>query len=153
MNPKKLIFILSIVALILFSGCTGKDTTPQTEKDTTPQTGKTTEEMEEIFQTAQQENKPIMIYFWANWSKYCAGFKTKTLENPQVKKILEEDYVLVEINLDIDKEVAQQYGVRNVPYLVLMDPKGNILEKVVGDVEPSYLLPIVMQIREKVRGK
>jgi thioredoxin-related protein len=109
--------------------------------------------LEEGFQIAQQENKPIMIYFWAIWCQYCAKFQTDTLGNPEVKKILEEDYVLVAIDLDIDREVAQQYGVSYPPYLVFMDPKGNILQTVPGAVEPGYLLPIVTQVREKVRGK
>jgi len=109
--------------------------------------------LEEGFQIAQQENKPIMMYFWAIWCQYCAGFQTKTLGNPEVKNILENDYVLVAMDLDIDREVAQQYGVSYPPYLVFMDPKGNILERVPGAVEPGYLLPIVTQVREKVRGK
>lgn len=109
--------------------------------------------LEEGFQIAQQENKPVMMYFWAIWCQYCAGFQTKTLGNSDVKKILEEDYVLVAMDLDIDREVAQQYGVSYPPYLVFMDPKGTILERVPGAVEPGYLLPIVTQVREKVRGK
>jgi thioredoxin-related protein len=109
--------------------------------------------LDEGFQIAQQENKPVMIYFWAIWCQYCAGFQTKTLGNPDVKKILENDYVLVAMDLDIDREVSQQYGVSYPPYLVFMDPKGNVLERVPGAVGPDYLLPIITQVREKVRGK
>ncbi|MCX9085554.1 MAG: thioredoxin family protein [Candidatus Methanoperedens sp.] len=109
--------------------------------------------LEESFQIAQQENKPIMMYFWAIWCQYCAKFQTDTLGNPQVKKILEEDYVLVAMDLDIDREVAQKYGVSYPPYLVFMDPKGKVLERVPGAVGPEYLLPIVTQVRETVRGK
>ena len=79
--------------------------------------------LEEGFQIAQQENKPVMVYFWAIWCQYCAGFQIKTLGNPDVKKILEEDYVLVAMDLDIDREVAQEYGVSYPPYLVLISPK------------------------------
>jgi thioredoxin-related protein len=109
--------------------------------------------LEEGFQIAQQENKPILMYFWAIWCQYCARFQTDTLGNPQVKKILEEDYVLVAMDLDIDREVAQQYGVSYPPYLVFMDPKGKVLERVPGAVGPEYLLPIVTQVNETVRGK
>ena len=109
--------------------------------------------LEEGFQIATQENKPVMVYFWAIWCQYCARFQTDTLGNPEVKNILEEDYVLVAMDLDIDREVAQQYGVSYPPYLIFMDPKGTVLERVPGAVEPGYLLPIVTQVREKVRGK
>jgi thioredoxin-related protein len=109
--------------------------------------------LEEGFQIAQQENKPVMMYFWAIWCQYCARFQTDTLGNTQVKKILEEDYVLVSMDLDIDREVAQQYGVSYPPYLVFMDPNGKILERVPGAVEADYLLPIVTKIRDDVRRK
>ncbi len=109
--------------------------------------------LEESFQIAQQENKPIMMYFWAIWCQYCARFQTDTLGNPQVKKILEEDYVLVAMDLDVDREVAQQYGVSYPPYLVFMDPKGNIKERVPGAVDADYLLPIVTKVRDEVRSK
>jgi thioredoxin-related protein len=109
--------------------------------------------LEEGFQIAAQENKPIMMYFWAIWCQYCAMFQTETLGNPDIKKILEEDYVLVAMDIDSDSEVAQQYGVRDPPYLVFMDPKGTVLKRVPGAVKPYDLLPIVMQVREKVRGK
>ncbi|MCX9085461.1 MAG: thioredoxin family protein [Candidatus Methanoperedens sp.] len=109
--------------------------------------------LEEGVEIAKIENKPIMMYFWAIWCQYCARFQTDTLGNPKVKKILEEDYVLVAMDLDIDREVAQQYGVSYPPYLVFMDPNRNVLDRVPGAVEPDYLLPIVTKVKETVRGK
>jgi thioredoxin-related protein len=94
-----------------------------------------------------------MMYFWAVWCQYCAKFQTDTLGNPQVKQILENDYVLVAMDLDVDRDVSNTYGVSYPPYLIFMDPKGNVLERVPGAVGPDYLLPIVTQIRDKVRSK
>ena len=105
------------------------------------------------FQKAQQENKPVMMYFWAIWCQYCAKFQTDTLGNPQVKQILENDYVLVAMDLDVDRDVSNKYSVSYPPYLIFMDAKGNVLQRVPGAVGPDYLLPIVTQIRDKVRSK
>jgi len=109
--------------------------------------------LDQGFQIAQQENKPIMMYFWAIWCQYCAKFQTDTLGNPQVKNILENDYVLVAMDLDVDKDVASNYGVSYPPYLIFMDGKGNVLQRVPGAVGPDYLLPIVTEVRDKVRSK
>ncbi len=109
--------------------------------------------LEEGFQIAKQEQKPIMMYFWAIWCQYCAKFQTDTLGNPQVKKILEGDYVLVAMDLDVDRDVASQYGVSYPPYLVFMDTNGTVLQRVPGAVDADYLLPIVTDIRDKVRRK
>lgn len=57
------------------------------------------------------------------------------------------------MDLDIDRAVAQKYGVSYPPYLVFMDPKGNVLQRVPGAVDANYLLPIVTQVRDQVRKK
>ncbi|VVB92969.1 Thiol:disulfide interchange protein DsbD [uncultured archaeon] len=105
------------------------------------------------FLEAQQQKKPVMVYFWAIWCQYCAGFQTNTLGNPQVKQILENDYVLVAMDLDVDRDVSGRYGVSYPPYLIFMDPNGNILQRIPGAVGPDYLLPIVTQVRDTVRSK
>jgi thiol:disulfide interchange protein len=109
--------------------------------------------LEKGFQIAQQEKKPVMVYFWAIWCQYCAGFQTNTLGNPQVKQILENDYVLVAMDLDVDRDVSNRYGVSYPPYLIFMDPNGTVLQRIPGAVGPDYLLPIVTQIRDTVRSK
>jgi len=109
--------------------------------------------LEKGFQIAKQEKKPVMVYFWAIWCQYCAKFQTDTLGNPQVKQILENDYVLVAMDLDVDRDATNRYGVSYPPYLVFMDPDGNVLQRVPGAVGPDYLLPVVTQVRDTVRSK
>jgi len=104
-------------------------------------------------QKAQQENKPVAVYFWAIWCQYCAKFQSDTLGNPQVKEILEKDYVLVAMDLDIDKDVARKYGVSYPPYVLFLDGNDKVLERVPGAVDANYFLPIVTRVRDQVRGK
>ncbi|PWB56995.1 MAG: hypothetical protein C3F06_00450 [Candidatus Methanoperedenaceae archaeon] len=160
MRTKKLISILVLVLILsfaYFSYKTALSNFTLSDKNNSYLGGikfhRSAAGLEESFQIAQQENKPVLMYFWAIWCQYCARFQTDTLGNPQVKKILEEDYVLVAMDLDIDRDVAQQYGVSYPPYLVIMDPKGNIKERVPGAVDADYLLPIVTKIRDDVRRK
>ena len=105
------------------------------------------------FQLAQEQNKPIAVYFWAIWCQYCAGFQANTLGNPDVTKILQEDYVLVAMDLDIDRDVANTYRVTAPPAVVFLDPKGNELDRISGAVDANYFLPIATQVRDKVRSK
>ncbi len=105
------------------------------------------------FQIAQQENKPIAMYFWAIWCQNCSEFQSDTFANPQVREILKEDYVLVAIDLDIDRKVAHKYNVSYPPYVVLLDKNDNVIERVAGTVKPDTFLPIVTQAREQIRDK
>ncbi len=109
--------------------------------------------LEKGFQIASQENKPVIVYFWAIWCQYCAKFQTDTLGNPQVKKILEEDYVLVAMDLDVDSDMKYKYGVGAPPYVLFLDGNGNVLERIPGAVDANYFLPIVTQVRDAVRSK
>jgi len=160
MRTKKLVSILALILILsfaYFSFNTAVQNFTLSDKNSSYLGGikfhRAAAGLEEGFQIAQQENKPVMMYFWAIWCQYCARFQTDTLGNPQVKKILEEEYVLVAMDLDIDREVAQQYGVNYPPYLVFMDTKGNVLQRVPGAVEADYLLPIVTKVRDDVRRK
>jgi thioredoxin-related protein len=160
MRTKKLVSLIVLVLILLFayfSYYTALNNFTLSDKNNSYLGGikfhRAAAGLEEGLQIAQQEDKPVMMYFWAIWCQYCARFQTDTLGNPQVKKILEEDYVLVAMDLDIDRGVAQQYGVSYPPYLVFMDQNGKVLERVPGAVEANYLLPIVTKVRDDVRRK
>jgi thiol:disulfide interchange protein len=104
---------------------------------------------------AIQEHKPVAIYFWAIWCQYCAKFQTDTLGNPQVKKILENDFVLVAMDLDVDRDISNNYQVLAPPTVIFLDDKGNEMRdfRITGAVDASTFLPIVTQVRDTVRSK
>jgi thioredoxin-related protein len=109
--------------------------------------------LEKGFEIASQENKPIVVYFWAIWCQYCAKFQSDTLGNPQIKKILEDDYVLVAMDLDIDRDISSKYGVSYPPYVLFLDSKGNVIDRIAGAVDAGTFLPVVTKVRDQVRGK
>jgi thioredoxin-related protein len=109
--------------------------------------------LDSSLQVAQQENKPVAIYFWAIWCQYCAKFQSDTLGNPQVKKILEDDYVLVAMDLDINRDAANNYRVSAPPAVVFLDANGKELDRISGAVDADYFLPIATQVRDQVRRK
>lgn len=102
---------------------------------------------------AQQENKPVLMYFWAIWCQYCAKFQTDTLGNPEIKGILEKDYILVAMDLDVDRDISYKYGVSYPPYVIFLDGNGNIYQRVPGAVDAATLLPTVKDVRDRVRGR
>ena len=109
--------------------------------------------LNEALQIAQQENKPVVVYFWAIWCQYCAKFQSDTLGNPQIKKMLEDDFVRVAIDLDLDRDVARKYGVSYPPYVLFLDGNDKVLDRVAGAVDAQTFLPVVTQVRDQVRSK
>ena len=105
------------------------------------------------FYIAKNETKPIIVYFWAVWCQYCAKFQASTLGDPQVKKILQEDYVLVAEDLDQDKDVASKYGVGYPPQVLFLDSNDNVLDRIAGAVDADTFLPVVTKVRDEIRPK
>lgn len=109
--------------------------------------------LEKGFAEASQENKPIVVYFWAVWCQYCAKYQSETLGNPQINQMLKDDYVRVAIDLDVDKDVTAKYGVSYPPYVLFLDSKGNVIDRIAGAVDAGTFLPIATRVRDQVRSK
>lgn len=104
------------------------------------------------FALSQLRGKIVLIDFWASWCRPCR------IENPNVKRVYErfkgKGFEILGVSLDRDHAMwvkaiqddglpwkhvsdlgfwnnaaAQEYGVTGIPYTVLVDRDGNILEK------------------------
>lgn len=105
---------------------------------------------------AQQENKPVAMYFWAVWCQYCAKFQADTLGNPQVKKLLEEDFITVAMDLDVDKYVSYgsySYNGYPPPKVLFLDPSGKELAGIYGAQDAAYFISVATNVRDQVRSK
>jgi thioredoxin-related protein len=102
---------------------------------------------------AQQENKPVAMYFWAVWCQYCAKFQTDTLGNPQVKTLLQNDFIIVAMDLDVDKEVSDKYGGYPPPKVLFLDGNGTVIDGVYGAQDATYFLSVATNVRDHMRSK
>ncbi len=72
-------------------------------------------------QSEPKEALPIFMEFGADWCPYCEQMKP-TIE--ELKKEYEGKLQFVEVNIDDEPETAAAFGVRSVPYYVLVDAEG-----------------------------
>jgi len=101
---------------------------------------------DEGLNAAQEQNKPMLVYFWAIWCQYCRGYHEEVYPDPEVKPILEEEFVLVAIDLDTNREDAQKFNAQYPPKLVFLDPGGGKITDLPGYVPKETFLPIIQQI-------
>ena len=82
---------------------------------------------------AKKENKHVFLQIGGNWCGWCIAFDKKVNENEELKKILNENYVVYHLNYskentnsEILKELAypQRFG---FPVFVILDADGNRL--------------------------
>lgn len=96
---------------------------------------------------AQAEGKPMIVYGWAIWCKFCKKLHEEVYPDPRVSKILENDFVRVAIDLDSNPEDSKRFAIQYPPKLIFLDPQGQRITEIPGYVPADTLLPILEQIK------
>ncbi len=103
------------------------------------------ESMEEGKEQASAEDKNLVVYYSADWSKMSAKFETDVLANAEVKKKL-ADFVAVRIDEETDEETPATYGVSAFPTTIFYDARGEELKRVVGAVTAEEFVKLLDDI-------
>ena len=85
---------------------------------------------------------PVLIDFWAEWCGPCK------MLSPTIDVIAEKYKGKVKVgkvNVDKDPEIAQKYGVRGIPN-VLVFQSGTIKEQLVGNVPETDIANILNKL-------
>ncbi|MEX2596662.1 MAG: thioredoxin [Salibacteraceae bacterium] len=85
---------------------------------------------------ALNSDKPVMVDFWAEWCGPCR------MVGPIVEEVSKEygdKAVIGKVNVDLNPEVAQKYGIRSIP-TILFFKNGEIVDRQVGAVPKATLV-------------
>ncbi len=75
-----------------------------------------------------KSDKPVMVDFWAAW---CGPCRMVAPIMDQLTAEYEGKAVIVKVDVDANQKFAAEYGVRNIP-TVLVFKNGEVVEKQVG---------------------
>jgi thioredoxin 1 len=92
----------------------------------------TKENTDDIF---GQQDKLLVVDFWASWCKPC------NILGPVIDELateFEDKAVVAKVNVDENKEIANKYGIRNIP-TILFIRNGEVIDKQMG-VSPKNIL-------------
>jgi uncharacterized protein YyaL (SSP411 family) len=63
----------------------------------------------EAFEKAQRENKPVLLDVGAVWCHWCHVMDRESYENPEIAKIINEQYIAVKVDRDERPDVDSRY--------------------------------------------
>ncbi|BEQ13491.1 protein-disulfide reductase DsbD family protein [Desulfoferula mesophila] len=103
----------------------------------------------QVLEEAKASNKPVVVFFTADWCNPCKQLKSETLPRPEVQELLKH---FVPVKADVTKapgpeaqSFMRQYRVRGVPTMIFMDGRGQEIteSRVVGFLPPNRFLPLI----------
>jgi len=111
---------------------------------------------EETLREAQNQNKPVIIDFYATWCTPCRELEEVTFHDPEVVKQAEKDFIMVKVDVTqggnpFHEQLLQQYGVKGVPTVVFLDPSGKECQelRLVDYLPPDQILNNMSRLQNK----
>jgi thioredoxin-related protein len=101
--------------------------------------------------TARQEKKSMIIYFYSDHCPYCYQMEEFVLGDPEVDKVIRENYVFVSISVDeIPHDVDKKFNPIGTPLFVFYDPSSDrVLLEVFGSRERDDFLNLLIRVCQK----
>lgn len=104
---------------------------------------------EEASKLAKSEKKNMILEFYTDWCKWCKKLADSTFTDTALIRF-SADFVFLKTNAEKDTALAEKYQVNGYPTVILTDPAGTEIDRIVGYAPAS---DFIKDIKGYLRGE
>lgn len=102
-----------------------------------------------LFQTAEKENRLVILDLEAVWCHWCHVMDEKTYSNPEVAQLLRDHFICVKVDQDSRPDLSTRYDEYGWPATIFFDSKGQELAKRQGFIRPDEMKDLLKKLISK----
>lgn len=106
-------------------------------------------EYKDELKRAEREDKPVILYFYSNYCRFCDLMDRDVLNDNEINPILKKDIVYIRVNVNKKTELPRLYGIRGYPTTSLLDPSGKLIVQIPGYINKNVFKRILQFLKDK----
>jgi len=92
------------------------------------------------------EKKKVFLHFYADWCGFCRKMANTTFKDTALIDYLNENFMPIRVNTDLEPQTAGNYGVVGLPHTVFLTEMGEPIFSVPGFVATDTLMPMLQEV-------
>ena len=89
---------------------------------------------------AKQQNRPILLHFYADWCVPCRKLDREVFPNNAVIQVISSNFIPVKVDIDKLKPLAQHFQVSTIPADVIVTAEGKVLYQQQSSMDANVLV-------------
>ncbi len=99
---------------------------------------------DQALKQAETEKKLVMVFFWADWCRYCTQLKTEVFESEKVRTAFDKSFLAVSVDIENDPEkISAKYKPQALPTLAFIRPNGEMLGVLPGYTDADTFIEVL----------
>lgn len=101
---------------------------------------------EKGMEASNQQGKKALVFFRADWCRYCHTMESETFRNPEVLAFLNEKFIAVRVDTDREQELSNLFRVRGLPDTWFFSENGDVIGHRPGYIPPETFIKILKSV-------
>jgi len=114
------------------------------------------------FKLARSQKKPVVMFFYADWCRYCKLMDSTTYSDVSIVKKLKDSFVSIRVdttsengiirmdNRDVPvSDMLMRFGVTGMPTTLFFDRNGDLVTGIPGYIEKEVFTPLLGYLQDE----